>query len=450
MSKSQLLCPAPADSDLQGIAGDSGWPLVGHTLAFIFQDPLVILRTRYQRYGAVYWNRLFGMKMVSLLGPDANELLFKNSGKLFSNKGGWEFFIGRFFHRGIMLMDFEEHKWHRKIMQQAFKPDLLRGYIARMGDGIEQGLSRWQPGQNVKMLPAIKQLTLDLATEVFMGYHLGAEAGQINRAFVDTVRGGTAVLRFPVPGLRWSRGLAGRRRLEQFFRAEIVNKREQPGADFFSQLCQARTEEGDAFSDDDVVNHMIFLMMAAHDTTTITLCNMLYWLARYPAWQQRLREQSAQLGKTHLSYEDMEHLTDATLVMKEALRLCPPVPSLPRKTLHDSEFLGHFLPAGTLVHVSPWFTHYMPEYWHDPMRFDPERFAPDRREDKVHPYAWVPFGGGAHKCIGLHFAELQVKAVLHQLLQHYALSVAPDYVMPQDTTSLPVPADGLPVTLTRL
>lgn len=450
MSSRQLLSPAPATSHLKGIPGDNGWPLVGHTLSFLLRDPLTLLRQRYQRYGSVYFNHLFGMQMVSLLGPDANELLFKNSDKLFSNRGGWEFFIGKFFHRGIMLMDFEEHKWHRKIMQQAFKPDVLRSYLLRMGDGIEQGLAGWQPGQRVKMLPAIKQLTLDLATEVFMGHQLGAEAAHINRAFVDTVRGGTALLRFPVPGLRWSRGLAGRRTLEKFFRAEIGNKRNHPGADFFSQLCQARTEEGDVFSDEDVVNHMIFLMMAAHDTTTITLCNMLYWLARYPDWQQRLRAQSQALGKRHLQYDDMEQLSDASLVMKEALRLCPPVPSLPRKTLHDSEFLGHFLPAGTLVHVSPWFTHYMHEYWQEPFRFDPERFAPERREDKVHPYAWVPFGGGAHKCIGLHFAELQVKAILHQLLQRFSLSVAEDYVMPQDTTSLPVPADGLPVRLTRL
>lgn len=450
MPTHQLLCPPPTDSHLKGIPGDGGWPLVGHTVKFLLNDPLVMLRERYDRYGPVYWNHLFGMRMVSLLGPEANELLFKNSDKLFSNQGGWEFFIGRFFHRGIMLMDFEEHRWHRKIMQQAFKPDVLRTYLERMGKGIEQSLAQWQPGQQVKMLPAIKQLTLDLATEVFMGYHLGPEAGQINRAFVDTVRGGTALLRFPVPGLRWSRGLAGRRRLEQFFRTEIVNKRRQPGADFFSQLCQARTEEGDTFSDDDVVNHMIFLMMAAHDTTTITLCNLLYWLARHPEWQERLRRQSQTLGKAFIEYDDLEQLSDASLAMKEALRLCAPVPSLPRKTLHDSEFLGHFLPAGTLVHVSPWFTHYMHEYWREPFRFDPERFAPERREDRVHPYAWVPFGGGAHKCIGLHFAELQVKAVLHQLLQRFSLSVAPDYEMPQDTTSLPVPADGLPVTLVRL
>jgi cytochrome P450 len=92
----------------------------------------------------------------------------------------------------------------------------------------------------------------------------------------------------------------------------------------------------------------------------------------------------------------------------------------------------------------------MEELWPDPFRFDPERFSEQRREDKVHPYAWVPFGGGAHKCIGLHFAELQVKAILHQAVQRYCWKVAPGYEMPIDATSLPVPADGLPVKLDKL
>jgi len=92
----------------------------------------------------------------------------------------------------------------------------------------------------------------------------------------------------------------------------------------------------------------------------------------------------------------------------------------------------------------------MEEIWPEAEKFDPERFSEERREDKVHPYAWVPFGGGAHKCIGLHFAEMQVKAILHQVLLHYRWSVPADYEMPLDMTSLPVPGDGLPVKLERL
>ncbi|WP_111656561.1 cytochrome P450 [Isoalcanivorax indicus] len=448
MSSAVPFAPAPAGSGLKPIPGDAGLPMIGYTLQ-LMRNPLKVGRERYDRYGPISWASAFGLRMVSMVGPDANEFVLRNKGDLFSNHQGWDYFIGKFFHRGIMLLDFDEHRWHRKIMQQAFKTEVLRDYIVRMGPGISHALHDWREDDRFLFFPAIKQLTLDLATDVFMGQQLDDRANAINEAFVDTVRAGTAILRFNVPGGRWSKGLRGRRLLEDFFRRELPNKRNSDASDLFSVLCRAETEDGESFSDDDVVNHMIFLMMAAHDTTTITLCNMIYWLARHPEWQQRIREESLALGKTQLDYDDLQKMESASLAMKEALRLCSPVPSIPRRTVRDAEFQGHYIPAGTLVSISPFFTHFMPEYWNRPATFDPERFADDRREDKVHPYAWVPFGGGAHKCIGLHFAELQVKAVLHQLVQQFEWSVDADYRMPLDMTSLPVPKDKLPVRLRR-
>lgn len=448
MSSAVPYAPAPAGSGLKPIPGDAGPPVVGYTLQ-LMRDPLKVGRERFERYGAISWASAFGLRMVSMVGPDANEFVLRNKGDLFSNHQGWDYFIGKFFHRGIMLLDFDEHRWHRKIMQQAFKTDVLRDYIVRMGPGITRAMGQWQESDRFMAFPAIKQMTLDLATDVFMGQKLGGEADAINKAFVDTVRAGTALVRFNLPGGRWSKGLRGRRVLEDFFRRELPNKRTSEASDLFSVLCRAETEEGESFTDDDVVNHMIFLMMAAHDTTTITLCNLIYWLARHPQWQQRIREESLALSKTQLNYDDLQQMESASLAMKEALRLCAPVPSIPRRTVRDTEFNGYYIPAGTLVSLSPFFTHFMPEYWKDPDSFDPERFAEDRREDKVHPFAWVPFGGGAHKCIGLHFAELQVKAVLHQLVQQFEWSVDADYRMPLDMTSLPVPKDKLPIRLRR-
>ena len=95
-------------------------------------------------------------------------------------------------------------------------------------------------------------------------------------------------------------------------------------------------------------------------------------------------------------------------------------------------------------------THHLEEYWPDPERFDPERFADDRREDKVHRSAWMPFGTGVHKCIGLYFGGMQVKAAMHQLLLGYRWRVPPEYEMPIDWTALPRPRDGLPVHLKQI
>jgi len=385
-----------------------------------------------------------------MVGGDANQFVFQNRGDLFSNNLGWDFFIGKFFHRGIMLLDFEEHRHHRRIMQNAFKKPVLVEYLSEMNEPIARGIRRWQPAKKFHVFTAIKQLTLDLATEVFMGEQLGPESDQINQAFIDTVRAGTALVRYPVPGGRWKKGLDGRKLLVDFFRSRIDSKRDSTSNDLFSQLCRAETEDGHRFSDDDVINHMVFLMMAAHDTSTITLSTMFYHLAKHPEWQERLRAESRALGQDKLEFEDLEALEGMTLVMREALRLCAPVPSIPRKTVKDVVYKGHLIPKGTMISVSPFFTHFMDEYWTNPRRFDPERFSEARREDKHHPYCYVPFGGGAHMCIGLHFADLQVKAILHQVLLNYRWSVDRDYVMPIDMTSLPVPGDKLPVKLERI
>ncbi len=439
----------PANSHLKAIPGNRGLPVVGMTLA-LMKDPVNIMRKRYERYGPISWTSAFGLRMVYMMGAEANQFVMLNRGDLFSNHDGWDYFIGKFFHRGIMLLDFDEHKWHRKIMQQAFNRDVLKGYLHRMGPHIETGIEDWHKVPDFHVLNAVKQLTLDLATDVFMGYELGPEADSINTAFIDTVRAGTALVRANVPGGRWAKGLKGRKVLEKFFRKELPAKRASKDSDLFSVLCHASTEDGHQFSDDDVVNHMIFLMMAAHDTSTITLSTLFYYLAKNPEWQERLRKESQALNKTCIEYEDLARLEGIGMAMKEALRLCAPVPSMPRRTVKDVEFNGYLIPKGSFITISPYFTHFMEEYWPEPNKFDPGRFSEERREDKVHPYAWVPFGGGAHKCIGLHFAEMQVKAILHQVLLKYRWSVPAGYEMPVDLTSLPVPGDGLPVKLEKL
>ena len=113
---------------------------------------------------------------------------------------GWDPLIGPFFDRGVMLMDFEEHRHHRRIMQQAFKRERLVAYLDKMNPAIARGIARWRPEPGFELYRATKQLTLDIATEVFVGGELGAKADRLNRAFIDCVVGGQALIRADVPG----------------------------------------------------------------------------------------------------------------------------------------------------------------------------------------------------------------------------------------------------------
>lgn len=439
---------ATSVSGYKTIPTEKGWPVIGTSLRYL-RDAHNFALENWKKYGEVSCFYGFGTRVISLLGPDASQFVFQNRGGLFASSV-WEYFIGPFFHRGLMLLDGEEHRMHRRIMQEAFKHEALESYLRMMQPRMERDVKAWQTGEEFKVFDNLKDLTLNVASEVFIGHEAGSRTAAMNEAFLATVRGGTDMLRLPLPYSRWRKGIKGRAYLQDFFEKELPAKRANPGEDLFSRLCEARTDDGELFSDEDVINHIIFVLMAAHDTSTITLTNMIYHLARHPQWQERLRAQSQQLDKSELDFEDLKQLEDFDLVMKEALRMCAPVPQLPRAATQDIEYKGFLIPKGHMVAVSPWLSHYMEEYWTEPMRFDPERFSPERAEDRQHPFLWVPFGGGAHKCIGLHFGQMEVKAILHQILLRYRWSVPEGYVMRQDFTSLPVPKDRLPVKLEAL
>jgi cytochrome P450 len=193
-------------------------------------------------------------------------------------------------------------------------------------------------------------------------------------------------------------------------------------------------------------------MMAAHDTLTSSLSGFVWQLAVNPDWQQRLRAEIAGLSLAAdepLPFAQLDSMTLTEIAFKEALRIIPPVPALPRRALRDFEFAGYRIPGGSSIAINPLFTHHMPEIWPDPGRFEPERFA-DAAQASRHRYAYVPFGGGAHMCLGLNFAYMQAKCFARHLLQNVAVSVAPGYVPAWKMWPIPQPKDGLQVTLTPL
>jgi cytochrome P450 len=445
----RALADPPPGSGLKPVMGEAGPPVVGRSLT-ILADTIGFARRCHEQFGPVSWGDVFGTRLVLVLGPDAIEEVLTNRDKAFSNKEGWDYLIGRFFDRGVMLMDFEEHRHHRRIMQQAFKRDRLVSYLDAMNPAIERGIGKWPAHGEFELHTHAKELTLDIATEVFVGDELGAKADRLNKAFVDTVVGGQAVIRADVPGGKWHRGLESRRLLEEYFRSQIPAKRAGDGEDLFSVLCHSESEEGDRFSDEDIVNHMIFVLMAAHDTSTITLSMMGYYLAKNPEWQERLRAESAALGKPVIGYDDLEDLPSIDLVMKETLRMCAPVGMIARQAIKDTEIQGHFVPSGTRMMLGLYPTQRMEPWWQDPDVFDPERFTEERQEDASHKYAWMPFGGNVHKCIGMHFGGMEVKAILHQLLLRNSWSVPSGYEPPMDYGTGPFPADGLPIKLESL
>ncbi|MFM9977304.1 MAG: cytochrome P450 [Sphingomonadaceae bacterium] len=442
------LHPRKGYDDVTHVPGTDGWPLVGTTLAQL-TDPPGFAHSMVAKYGHVYRTHSFGARFVQLVGPEANELVLFDRDKVFSSEQGWGPMLNQLFPRGLMLLDGEKHRTDRKVLSVAFKPEPMRLYADALNAGIKARVAQWS-GQPIKFYPEIKALTLQLAATSFLGIPFGPEADRINRAFVDMVQATITPIRSPIPGTPMARGVAGRKFLVEFFGREVPKRRASHGDDMFSQICRTKDDDGNYLADDAIVDHMNFLMMAAHDTITSSATSMAMLLGQNPEWQEKLRDEMTGLGVNgdDLPYERLGDLVLTDYAFKESLRLMAPVPAITRRATKPFAFGGHDLPAGTYVGVNPAYVHMMPEHWPDPKRFDPMRFTPEASRGR-HKYAWVPFGGGAHMCLGLHFAYMQIKILMWHMLREHRIALAPDSGAKWQSWPIPKPRDGLPLTLLR-
>jgi cytochrome P450 len=180
--------------------------------------------------------------------------------------------------------------------------------------------------------------------------------------------------------------------------------------DILAMLVQARDEDGHAMSDEGLRDDLVALIGAGHETTAAAIA----WGAALLAHDPTVRERAT------VAARDGDDAYLGALV-KEVLRLRPPIPVAAGRVLDEPFAIGpHTIPAGTLILIDAWGVHHDPEVYPDPERFQPERFVDDAPE----PYTWLPFGGGAHRCIGAALAELEIKVALSTILRRASIGPA--------------------------
>src|SRR5258708_197038 len=265
----------------------------------------------------------------------------------------------------------------RPALGGALKSGAMKPYLGEVDSGIRERVTRWRqtPGPML-FYPAMKQLTLDLAATSFLGASIGPEVDEITRAFVDMVAASVTPIRKPWPGTQMARGVKGRARIVKYFSEQIPIRRSQGGEDLFSQLCRATHDDGALLSTQDIVDHMSFLMMAAHDTLTSSLTSFIGALAANPQWQNRLRDEVNALGLSAdeaTTFDKLEAMPLSEMAFKEAMRMKPPVPSIPRRATRDFTFKGYAIPADTLTSDHPLCALPMPTALSYPAYYDTMR-----------------------------------------------------------------------------
>jgi len=377
--------------------------------------------------------------------------------------------------RSVMLLEPAEHLERRKLLLPPFHGERVSAYAKLMQRLIDGEVGRWRAGETVAVLPIAQNLTIEVILQAVLGV-AGEEMRQRFRRLID------AILFYPFGSmrLRLSERLASsritpRRRVREAaaFAAGLVSPavstyfpelkersrwsflierwwqhhdrlfalldeqidatRADPDLaereDILAMLVQARDGDGNALSSEDLRNDLLTLIAAGHETTAAAIA----WGAILLAHNPEVRERA-----TASAHENDERYLSA--LVKEVLRIRPPIPVAAGRVLEEPFEIGpHSIPAGTVILIDAWGVHHDPGRHPDPERFRPERFLGEAPE----PYTWLPFGGGAHRCIGAALAELEIKVALSAILTQVAIAPAdPELAPPARRGVVMVPHAG--------
>lgn len=405
-------------AELAHIPAHRGLPVLG-SLPEIAWDPMAFARRMLARHGPIYRFYASGRWNVQAIGPEANEAVLFDREGIYSGEG-WRTLFGRFMPQATLLLDGDPHRAARRVLGAALKPAYVAGYRAII-DAEARRFADRIAGETVDLYPETRRLMLSIAISAFLGEEFDDQERKI-RCFDDLMRAMASPISLAVAP-RVARGLAARRELEAMLRPEVPRRAAGEGRDIFSRICQEGEGAAD-FDADMAVGQMIFLLTAAHDAMASISTSAMFLLASHPEWQARLRGELL-MADLAGSEATATPLTDAFIY--ETIRFHPPTPVIWRQAVRDTQLLGKHIPAGTAVSINPITAHRLPAYFPDPERFDPLRHVGDLARVR-NRFAFVPFGGGVHMCLGLHFAMMEMRLVLRALLERGAIRCPSDEI----------------------
>ncbi len=404
------------------------WPLLGHLLE-LRRAPIGLMARARAECGELAELDLAGHRVVMMYGEKAQEAFFRAPDEQLDQAAAYPF-MKPVFGPGVVF-DATPEQRKQALRNRSLRDAAMRGHAERIAFETERLVEGWGDRGEVDLLDFFAELTIYTSSASLIGPEFRRALGpELVPLFADLERGTDAFAyvnpHLPLPSFR--RRDRARRQLVGILE-EIFRRREAAGeesTDLFAVLRKLRKPDGSPVYDVDQITGMfISMMFAGHHTTSTTAAWALLELLRHPAWMARVTEELDALyaDGREVSYQALREIPLLERVLKETLRLHPPLILLMRKVLRDFEYAGCTIPAGRTVGVSVAVSNRMPECFPEPDRFDPDRYAEGREEDRQ-IFAWIPFGAGRHRCVGAAFAMVQLKAIFSVLLRRYAFSLA--------------------------
>ena len=424
-SSSQAELPLPP--------GSMGLPWLGETLNFLL-DPDYANKRR-TKYGDISKTSLLGRPTVFMMGPAANQFILSTHMDCFSWREGWPQNFRELLGESLFLQEGEEHKRNRKLLMPAFHGKALEGYIETMVTLTEHYCAQWEEQKMFTWFAEMKKLTFEIASQLLIGSSSGEMTDRLSGWFTDLTNGLFS------PALPWSwtpygKALKARDALLNHLEKFIEDRFQHPTQDALGLLVQAEDEEGDRLTLQELKVQALLMLFAGHETTTSMMTSLVMALAQHPDILHRARqEQKALSQEGALSLEQLKQMPYLDQVLKEVERLYPPVSGGFRGVVKAFEFNGYRVPAGWLVIYRIDASKHDDRYFEHPTQFDPDRFSPDRAEQKRTDFSMVTFGGGPRICLGMAFAQMEMKIITALLLRQYVWELEPN----QDLAMVRIP-----------
>jgi len=378
-------------------------PAAWQTVAWMAR-PGAFLRGVHERFGdpvtiRTYWTE---QPMVLFSHPDAVRQIFRLDPAIAPAGQSWEFLRPFAGPHSILLLDGEEHRRERRLIQGPFHGERMRAFAPMIGELARRELVTWRG--RVVTLERARHLTLEIILRVIFGARDKREVARLRHAIESAladVRSLPRMLAMALvqrdlgPRSPWGRFRLAVERFDALLLETVARRRAEPVGDaVLDLLLEQRDEHGDPPSDRHVRDQLVALLMGGHDTSAATLAWAFERLARHPAVHARLRD------------GDPEYLE---AVVKEILRIRPALTIAPRLLLEPVEIAGRRLPAGVQVAACLWLALRRADLWPQAAAFRPERWLDGPQPN---PLSWIPYGGGVRRCAGAPFAEMELREVL--------------------------------------
>lgn len=407
------------------------WPVLGHMPSF-GKNPFAFMMRARQEHGDVVEFRMFHQRMILMTGDEASEFFYRGSDQELDQSAAYRL-MTPIFGEGVVFDAVQEKKDQQlKMLMPALRDKPMRTYAAKIVREVESMIADWGNSGTVELVELMKRLTIYTSSHCLLGAEFRYELNdEFARIYHDLERGVQPIAYIhpylPLPSFR--RRDRARRRLQELV-TEIIAKRAESAAtaekstDMFQMLIDARYEDGSRLTPHEITGMLIGAIFAGHHTSSGTAAWVLLELLKHPhLLRDTVEEVDARYGDDgEVTFDSLRSLPRLDGVLKEVLRLHPPLIMLMRKVLRDLHYKDYVIKAGRLVCAAPPVTHRIPELFPNPHVFDPDRYGPERAEDR-NLNAWQAFGGGQHKCSGNGFAMFQIKTIFAVMLRRYAFEL---------------------------